>query len=261
VCALEIQKFGEHWSLQLSMSSMLPGSWVKVAVILAAVFTISTIWMLQLNNVRSGVERLTGSLLGGQDGKMTVKEKCLYEYNLTLSFESTMGRTVMLDWWGVELICSVLRPDMDVLEYGSGGSTTFFSQFVKSWTSMEHDGNWVPKVKNTLKMLPWANKVTLHHVARDLPTKSFEGSEEEYRSYIDKPASFGRQFDLVIDDGRARVGVGRGVVNHKLLATGGRLIIHDWERPEYKQLVTDVGFSVDREDTESRRHMALLKLE
>ena len=86
----------------------------------------------------------------------------------------------MLDRWGVELMCSALRPDMDVLEYGSGGSTTFFrwmiiylfldlvdkivivfflpfhfflsrklinsSQFVRSWTSMEHDSNWEPKV-------------------------------------------------------------------------------------------------------------------
>jgi len=252
-------------------SSLLPGSWVKVAVIIAALFILSTIWLLQLNtSVRSEVERLRGSLLGCADTKntggeeekeMTTAEKCGYEYNLTLSFESTMGRTVMLDRWGVELMCSILRPDMDVLEYGSGGSTTFFSQFVKSWTSMEHDNNWEPKVKNTLKKLPWGDRVTLYLVPRDMPSKSFEGNEEEYRSYIDKPASLGRKFDLIIDDGRARVGVGRGVVNHKLLAPGGRLMIHDWERKEYKQLVSDVGFSVDREDKKSKRHMALLKLE
>ena len=94
---------------------------------------------------------MRGSLLGCGDRKssgseeeveaeVSTGEKCVYEYNLTLSFESTMGRsflrlpvltevnprTVMLDRWGVELMCSILRPDMDVLEYGSGGSTTFF---------------------------------------------------------------------------------------------------------------------------------------
>jgi len=199
---------------------------------------------------------------GRGEGKMgTVEERCLYEYNLTLSFEKTMGRTVMLDRGGVELMCSILKPDMDVLEYGSGGSTTFFSQFVKSWTSMEHDSNWEPKVKNTLKMLPWGDKVTHYLVQVDMPSQSFEGTEEEYRSYIDKPASLGRQYDLIIDDGRARVGVGRGVVKHKLLAPGGRFIIHDWERKEYKQLVTEVGFVVEREDKKSPRQMALLKLE
>merc|ERR1712181_89950 len=116
-------------------------------------------------------------------------------------------------------------------------------------------------VKNKLKMLPWGSKVNLYLVPRDMPSKSFEGNEEKYRSYIDKPASLGRKFDLIIDDGRARVGVGRGVVNHNLLAPGGRLIIHDWEMTEYKQLVTEVGFTVEREDKVSPRHMALLKLD
>ena len=94
---------------------------------------------------------------------------------------------------------------------------------------------------------------------------------------------------IVEDDGRARVGAGRGVVNHKLLAPGGRFdmfvclyvcclfivfmfvclfvrlsnsllldsgliclficLLFDHpqlERSEYKQLVTDVGFSVER---------------
>ena len=92
------------------------------------------------------------------------------------------------------------------------------------------------KVKDTLKMLPWGVKVTHYLVEVDMPSKSFEGTEEEYRymrmlkvwipniaddfrkypsmwgitptfvllrnvcfrSYIDKPTSLGRQFDLII---------------------------------------------------------------
>ena len=100
-------------------SSVLPGSWVKVAAIIAALFLLSTVWVLQLNTSvravaivsillpfpfnRSEVERLRGSLLGCDDSKssredgevveeMATGEKCVYEYNLTLSFESTMGR-------------------------------------------------------------------------------------------------------------------------------------------------------------------------
>ena len=93
--------------LILMTSSLLPGSWVKVAVIIAAVFTLSTIWLLQLDTRlvailpvhlihlplnRSEVERLRGSLVGGGEEEMSTEEKCVYEYNLTLSFESTMGR-------------------------------------------------------------------------------------------------------------------------------------------------------------------------
>ena len=41
------------------VSSMLPGSWAKVVVIIAAVFIISTVWLLQLNtSVRLVVEQL-----------------------------------------------------------------------------------------------------------------------------------------------------------------------------------------------------------
>ena len=32
-----------------------------------------------------------------------------------------------------------------------------------------------------MKKLPWGNRVTLYLVPRDMPSKSFEGNEEEYR--------------------------------------------------------------------------------
>ena len=37
------------------------------------------------------------------------------------------------------------------------------------------------KVKDTLKMLPWGDKVVHYLVEVDMPSKSFEGTEEEYR--------------------------------------------------------------------------------
>ena len=36
------------------------------------------------------------------------------------------------------------------------------------------------KVTNTLKMLPWGEKVTHYLVRLDMPSKSFDGTEEEY---------------------------------------------------------------------------------
>jgi len=57
------------------------------------------------------------------------------------------------------------------------------------------------------------------------------------------------------------VAVGEMVKKQKLLLPGGRMMIHDWERKEYKQLVNEVGFSIVKEDKKSRRHMALLKLD
>ena len=36
-------------------------------------------------------------------------------------------------------------------------------------------------MKDTLKMLPWTDKVVHYLVEVDMPSKSFEGTEEEYR--------------------------------------------------------------------------------
>ena len=147
----------------------LPSSWMRLALLLAMVFVMALVFMLHLNTtIREEVDGVRSSLLECKEEAMGVREKCLYEYNLTLSFTSTMGRwvvvsmrlvvsrTVMLDRGGVELMCSVMGPGVRVLEYGSGGSTTFFrwgqgaatlpSQFVDQWVSMEHDTNWAPKV-------------------------------------------------------------------------------------------------------------------
>ena len=111
------------------VSSILVGSWVRVAVTVAMVFVISTILLLQVNTVivrwveylllfchcpmyvieycigtvqlvsllsnRSEVESAGESLLEWKGGEVKADEggeRCLYEYNLTLTFEPTMGR-------------------------------------------------------------------------------------------------------------------------------------------------------------------------
>ena len=45
----EGKTFGQLSLSSTMVSSMLPGSWAKVVVIIAAVFIISTVWLLQLN--------------------------------------------------------------------------------------------------------------------------------------------------------------------------------------------------------------------
>ena len=45
----------------------------------------------------------------------------------------------------------------------------------------------------------------------------------------------------------------------KLLASSSsRLIIHDWERSQYKPMVTELGYRLEKEDTKSGRHLAIL---
>ena len=63
--------------------------------------TMHTIQCIYYTYNRCEVENMKASLLGcgeggheGGGGEMSTEEKCLYEYNLTLSFEPTMGRFV-----------------------------------------------------------------------------------------------------------------------------------------------------------------------
>ena len=98
---------------------MHPGSWLRFAAILAAVFTFFTVFLLKVNTCvrsvahslfaastiqynRCEVESMKASLLGcgpeqqaSKKDEMGTEEKCMYEYNLTLSFEATMGRSVL----------------------------------------------------------------------------------------------------------------------------------------------------------------------
>ena len=93
-----------------------------------------------------------------------------------------------MDQGGVSLICSLLNKNLSVLEFGSGGSTTFFrfglwrdrkfelranwwsfhlsqsfclcsSEYMASWTSVEHDIKWAKRVRSILARLPWGDKV------------------------------------------------------------------------------------------------------
>ena len=86
-----------------------------------------------------------------------------------------------------------------------------------------------------------------------------DGSEKQFSQYINYPARLAQKYDLILNDGRARVSVGRSVLSNKLLASNSSLlVVHDWERPAYKALVSRLGFRILRQDTNSRRHTACL---
>ena len=71
----------------------LPWSWARLAVLLSLLILVLTLSMMHLNsNMREEVGKIKGSLLGCAKEVMDTEQKCLYEYNLTLSFTPTMGR-------------------------------------------------------------------------------------------------------------------------------------------------------------------------
>ena len=186
-------------------------------------------------------------------------ERCMSAYHQTLvggKFER--GRSVWIDGPGVEVICSLLNPQMEVLEFGTGGSTSLFSQFVRRWDSVEHNSWWAAKVR---EMLGSEERVNIYTVPNDRPYKegAEDGSEAQFHHYLNYPETLGRKYDLILNDGRARLEVGRSVLRQRLLASNSSLlIVHDWERLGYKDIVNKLGYRILLEDKESRRHLACL---
>ena len=189
---------------------------------------------------------------------------CMEEYESSKRKKFELGKSVWIDEGGVRLICSILSSDMSVLEYGAGGSTTMFSRFVKSWLSVEHNSWWADTVNHILASQGLSHKTRVVTVPTDLPyndslplPKRGDGSVEQFHSYINYPSG---QYDLIIDDGRARVAVSQAALDKKLLKSKDSfLVVHDWERKMYKTIVSKIEYRIMREDLTSRRHLAVLQ--
>ncbi|MGB3514478.1 MAG: sulfotransferase, partial [Microcoleaceae cyanobacterium] len=121
------------------------------------------------------------------------------------------------------------KPDANVLEFGSGGSTIWISKLTKNLISIEHDTNWYQKVKNQLQQDETCNSVDL----RLLPKPYYTVSEQF-------PDEF---FDLIIVDGRDRVKCVEASI--RILKHGGILMLDDAQRKKYKpahNLLNDGNF-------------------
>jgi len=172
----------------------------------------------------------------------------------------------MMDDANVKLVCDKFTPETSVLEWGCGGSTAFYSRYVKKWVCIEHQDGWGQIIYKLMKDAAYRDIVSVNVIPPNNPDFSntwpdilyHDGDYEEFKDYVEFPASLNEKFDLIFDDGRARVPVAQSVIRNNLLTENGVLIIHDWERSHYKVLI-DKDYTVVGEDTVSKRHLAVLK--
>ena len=69
---------------------------------------------------------------------------------------------------------------------------------------------WGVKVQSLIKEMMLDSKVSLHIVPNDKTydqKRHGDGDEDQFRSYINFASQLNSTFDLIIDDGRARVPV------------------------------------------------------
>jgi len=119
---------------------------------------------------------------------------------------------------------------LDVLEWGSGGSTVYFSNILDSkfipflWESIEYDVDWYIKV---LKYIGPVNDVRLHlfdeEVLRNDDRRALRNVP--MNEYVKFPKRLGKKFDVIFVDGRKR--------RRDLLKPDGIVILHDAKREYY----------------------------
>jgi hypothetical protein len=114
----------------------------------------------------------------------------------------------------IEFLKSRVNSNLNVFEYGAGNSTLFFAGLVKTVISVEHNEDWVEKLKG---LVPHNSKIIAHEL------------NEEYSRLASKQDS---KFDIILVDAELRVDC---VLNSMdALNETGVIILDDTERPEYK---------------------------
>lgn len=123
------------------------------------------------------------------------------------------------------LIGSYLTPNVTMLEWGSGFSTMWYSQFVANYYSIEHDASWYKKISSKIGSLPTVRSYVLKSVKREV--YSNDGNYEQFKDYVHAVDDLGvKTFDVILVDGRARA----ACAAHALLYTTSEtiVIIHDY---------------------------------
>jgi predicted O-methyltransferase YrrM len=133
------------------------------------------------------------------------------------------------------LLINYLKPEHDVLEFGSGMSTLAIAPLVKSLISLEHNPDYASNIEN---QLPSNAKVVF--IPPNIAEYQDDGTFEEFQDYIAYAAMMTERFDVIFIDGRARVECAKIAVN--LLKDDGVIFIHDYRhpQPEYRRTEYEV---------------------
>lgn len=135
---------------------------------------------------------------------------------------------------------TLMSPEMKVFEFGSGGSTKFFTKRVQEVHSIEHDEKWYDLVKKDLSNASNLN-LKLVKGEQTLDGKNGVVLDEDketldYRIYSETILNFENEyFDLILIDGKAR----NASIKNSLekLKQGGVLIVDNSQRQTYKDSI------------------------
>lgn len=125
-----------------------------------------------------------------------------------------------IPWFGqpaIDYLASIVTPDMEVIEHGSGGSTLWLSDKVKSVVSYEYDQDWYDFVRGT------ADKLNRNNINVKLWTSNV------------LPNVVPDSCDLLIIDGEPVINRRLWIAAaHWIVREGGYVVLDNANRPEYE---------------------------
>lgn len=129
-------------------------------------------------------------------------------------------------------LLSLSGKPLRILEWGSGGSTVYFTAFLRSrgipyeWTSIEYHKGWHEKVQSALSDDPNTAVVLF-----DSGNGSILQPDIPMDEYVAYPRTLGKKFDFILVDGRKRR---RCLLEARnLVSDDGFVFLHDAQRSYY----------------------------
>lgn len=163
------------------------------------------------------------------------------------SNKSTMS--MGLPWMtydAIDFLKKISSAEMNVFEWGSGGSTIFFASRCKQVISVEHNKDWSNILKDKLNKLGFKN-VILHEIegkkidnfrnlnpdnADDFVSKELKSVGLSYEKYVKTIDQYDyNYFDIIVVDGRVRNACIKRAIPH--IKKGGYLIVDNSDRKYY----------------------------
>lgn len=148
-----------------------------------------------------------------------------------------------------EILASGDGDRVNVLEWGSGASTTYYPRYLRSirrefeWHAIENSSQWRQRVEEKVRRANLTAQVQIHCFefpgfwdlpgytpAEPVPPASYSSSDDVSK-YIDAPKELGLKFDLIVIDGRFRRRC--LLVAKDVLAPNGVVLLHDAQKTQY----------------------------